>query len=155
MKFRLVYRAALRDTIRNCIYGVDINPLAVELCKVALWLEAHIPGQPLNFLDHHIKCGNAIVGFARREELGQGVSTEAFKALPGDNKEVAASYRIKNKEDLQYRKQVPLDFTTELRWSLGISARGVAITFRFAGENFQRDRSQEGIFRRFCPEPTR
>ena len=114
----LAYRAALRDTIRNCIYGVDLNPLAVELCKVALWLEAHIPGQPLNFLDHHVKCGNAIVGFARREELGQGVPTEAFKALPGDNKEIAASYRIKNKEDLQHRKQIPLDFTTELRGHL-------------------------------------
>ena len=78
----LAYRVALRDAIRHCIYGVDINPLAVELCKVALWLEAHIPGQPLNFLDHHVKCGNAIVGFAHHEELGQGVPTEAFKTLP-------------------------------------------------------------------------
>ena len=41
----------------NIPYGVDKNPLAVELCKVALWLEAHNPGEPLNFLDHHIKCG--------------------------------------------------------------------------------------------------
>ena len=112
------YRAALRDAIRHCIYGVDLNPLAVELCKVALWLEAHIPGQPLNFLDHHIKCGNAIVGFARREELGQGVPTGAFKTLPGDDKEVAAAYRKKNKEDLQYQKQASLDFTPELRGHL-------------------------------------
>ena len=112
------YRAALRDAIRHCIYGVDLNPLAVELCKVALWLEAHIPGQPLNFLDHHIKCGNAIVGFARREELGQGVPTEAFKTLPGDDKEVAAAYRKKNKEDLQHQKQASLDFTPELRGHL-------------------------------------
>lgn len=59
--------------IRECVYGVDLNPLAVELCKVALWLEAHTPGEPLNFLDHHIKCGNAIVGFARREEAERGV----------------------------------------------------------------------------------
>ena len=109
------YRAALRDTIRHCIYGVDMNPLAVELCKVALWLEAHIPGRPLNFLDHHIKCGNAIVGFARREELGQGVPTEAFKTLPGDDKQVAAAYRKKNKEDLKHQMQVLLDFTPELR----------------------------------------
>ena len=108
------YRAALRDVIRTCIYGVDLNPLAVELCKVALWLEAHIPGQPLNFLDHHIKCGNAIVGFAHREELGQGVPTEAFKNLSGDNKEVAAAYRKKNKEDLQHQKQGTLDFTPVL-----------------------------------------
>ena len=109
------YRAALRDAIRHCIYGVDLNPLAVELCKVALWIEAHIPGQPLNFLDHHIKCGNAIVGFARREELGQGVPTEAFKTLPGDDKEVASAYRKKNKEDLRHQKQTSFDFTPELR----------------------------------------
>jgi hypothetical protein len=112
------YRTALRDCIRNCIYGVDLNPLAVELCKVALWLEAHIPGQPLNFLDHHIKCGNAIVGFARREEVGKGVPTEAFKTLPGDDKEVAADYRRKNKEDLKHQKQILLDFTPDLRGHL-------------------------------------
>ena len=45
------FRQAVRDAIRHCIYGVDKNPLAVELCKVALWLEAHNPGEPLNFLD--------------------------------------------------------------------------------------------------------
>ena len=112
------YRAALRDAIRHCIYGVDLNPLAVELCKVALWLEAHIPGQPLNFLDHHIKCGNAIVGFARREEVGQGVPIEAFKTLPGDDREVAAAYRNKNKEDLRHQKQTSLDFTPTLRGHL-------------------------------------
>ncbi len=112
------YRAALRDAIRHCIYGVDFNPLAVELCKVALWLEAHIPGQPLNFLDHHIKCGNAIVGFARREEVGRGVPTEAFKTLPGDDKEVAAAYRKRNKEDVRHQKQATLDFTPKLRGHL-------------------------------------
>ena len=112
------YRAALRDAIRHCIYGVDLNPLAVELCKVALWLEAHIPGQPLNFLDHHVKCGNAIVGFARREELGKGVPDEAFKTLPGDDKEVAAPWRKKNKEEREYKKQVALDFAPELRYHL-------------------------------------
>ena len=43
------YREATREVIKNCIYGVDLNPLAVELCKVALWLEAHVPGEPLGF----------------------------------------------------------------------------------------------------------
>ncbi len=108
------YRAALRDTIRHCIYGVDVNPLAVELCKVALWLEAHNPGQPLNFLDHHVKCGNAIVGFARHEELAKGVPTEAFKTLPEDDREVAARYRKWNKENLKHRRQMSLDFAPEL-----------------------------------------
>ncbi|MDD2723441.1 MAG: hypothetical protein PHH59_05365 [Methylovulum sp.] len=93
------FRAAIRNVIRQCIYGVDLNPLAVELCKVALWLEAHNPGEPLNFLDHHIKCGNAIVGFARREELERGIPDEAFKTQPGDEKDIAALFRKKNKAE--------------------------------------------------------
>ncbi|MBX3650387.1 MAG: hypothetical protein KF771_03295 [Burkholderiales bacterium] len=93
------FRAAIRDVIRECIYGVDLNPLAVELCRVALWLEAHNPGEPLNFLDHHIKCGNAIVGFARREEVERGVPDEAFVTMPGDDKEAAALVRKRNKAE--------------------------------------------------------
>jgi hypothetical protein len=79
-------RQAMRDVIRHCIYGVDKNPLAVELCKVALWLEAHNPNEPLNFLDHHIKCGDAIIGLAHREELELGIANEAFKAFNDDEK---------------------------------------------------------------------
>jgi len=93
------FREAVRDVIRHCIYGVDINPLAVELCKVALWLEAHNPGEPLNFLDHRIKCGNAIVGLARQEELEHGIPDEAFKTQPEDDKEIAAQLRKQNKEE--------------------------------------------------------
>jgi hypothetical protein len=93
------FREAVRDTIRHCIYGMDLNPLAVELCKVALWLEAHVPGHALSFLDHHIKCGNAIVGLAHRVELQRGIPDEAFKTLPGDEKDIAASLRKQNKEE--------------------------------------------------------
>jgi len=78
---------------------VDLNPLAVELCKVALWLEAHNPGEPLNFLDHHIKCGNAIVGFVRREEAERGVPDAAFATQPGDDKATAALLRKRNKQE--------------------------------------------------------
>jgi hypothetical protein len=92
------YRGALRDTIRACIYGVDVNPLAVELCKVALWIEAHEPGKPLNFLDHHIKCGNAIVGFVRIDDVAHGVADEAFTATPHDNKDIAGTLRKANRE---------------------------------------------------------
>lgn len=101
----LALRQAVRDVIQHCIYGVDLNPLAVELCKVALWLEAHVPGQPLNFLDHHIKCGNAIVGFVRQEELENGVPEEAFKTLPDDDKDIAAEFRRRNKQERQSDKR--------------------------------------------------
>lgn len=96
----LAMRTAVRDVIRHCIYGVDLNPLAVELCKVALWLEAHVPGEPLSFLDHHIKCGNAIVGYVRREDIeARGVPDEAFATMPGDDKEIAAALRKRNKDE--------------------------------------------------------
>lgn len=101
-------RIAIRDVIKNCIYGVDLNPLAVELCKVALWLEAHEPGEPLNFLDHHIKCGNAIVGLAHFEELKNGIATEAFITLPGDDKDVAATFRKANTEQRKTKGQLSL-----------------------------------------------
>ena len=107
------YRAALRDTIRNCIYGVDLNPLAVELCKVALWLEAHVPGEPLNFLDHRIKCGNAIVGYVRREEVDAGVPDEAFAKLPGDDAEIAKKIRARNKSERKTRDQRLFKYTKD------------------------------------------
>jgi len=112
------FRAAVRDVIRHCIYGVDLNPLAVELCKVALWLEAHNPGQPLNFLDHHIKCGNAIVGFVRREEIERGVPDEAFAATPADDKTVAATLRKRNKQERTGQNQQLLPLAPELQQKL-------------------------------------
>ena len=121
------FRSAVRTVIRHCIYGVDLNPLAVELCKVALWLEAHNPGEPLNFLDHHIKCGNAIVGFARREELERGVPNEAFATLPGDDKETAALLRKRNKaERLEHeRGQTRVeDYSPEIKRQLDDILRG-------------------------------
>lgn len=112
------FRAAIRDVIRECIYGVDLNPLAVELCKVALWLEAHTPGEPLNFLDHHIKCGNAIVGFARREEAERGVPDEAFKTLPDDDKDTAALLRKRNKKERQDHAAGQLPLSASLQKQL-------------------------------------
>jgi len=101
-------RSAVRDVIRHCLYGMDLNPLAVELCKVALWLEAHVPGQALSFLDHRIHCGNAIVGLAHRDELKRGIPDEAFKTLPGDDRDLAAALRRQNKDER--RGQQALNF---------------------------------------------
>ena len=108
------FRKALKQVIRHCIYGVDKNPLAVELCKVALWLESHNPGEPLNFLDHHIKCGDAIVGLAHRSELENGIADEAFKTLPGDDKDIATAYRNKNKQERKMKTQTTLQFDAAL-----------------------------------------
>ncbi|MFL5805186.1 MAG: Eco57I restriction-modification methylase domain-containing protein [Roseiflexaceae bacterium] len=51
-----------RRVAQNCIYGVDLNPLAVDLAKLSLWLATAARGKPLSFLDHHLRCGNALIG---------------------------------------------------------------------------------------------
>ena len=90
-------RTALRDVIGHSIYGVDINPMAVELCKVSLWMEALEPGKPLSFLEHRIQCGNSLIG-ATPALLKKGIPDEAFKPIEGDDKTTCAEYRRYNKQ---------------------------------------------------------
>ena len=52
----------VRMGLKRCIYGVDLNPMAVELAKMSLWLHSFTVGAPLSFLDHHLRCGDALVG---------------------------------------------------------------------------------------------
>jgi hypothetical protein len=85
----------LREVISHCIYGVDINPMSVELCKVALWLEAMEAGKPLSFLDHHIRCGNSLLG-ATPELIAKGIPDDAFTAIEGDDKKACAALKKLN-----------------------------------------------------------
>ncbi|WP_406516444.1 Eco57I restriction-modification methylase domain-containing protein [Streptomyces sp. NBC_00134] len=89
-------RHALHEVIARCIYGVDLNPMAVELAKVSLWLEALEPGKPLGFLDAHVKHGNALLG-ATPSLLAGGVPDEAFDAIEGDDKKYAAALKKRNR----------------------------------------------------------
>ena len=57
-----------RRVVESCVYGVDLNPMAVELAKLSLWLHTVAKGEPLSFLDHHIRCGNSLIG-AKIESL--------------------------------------------------------------------------------------
>ena len=64
-----------RHVLKRCIYGVDLNPMAVELAKVSLWLHCFTLGAPLSFLDHHVRCGNSLIGVSVaqvEDELRQG-----------------------------------------------------------------------------------
>jgi len=88
-----------REAIIHCIYGVDKNPLAVDLCKVALWIEGHAPGKPLTFLDAHIKCGDSLVGVFDLKVLDGGIPDEAFDPVTGDDKAVARGLKRRNKEE--------------------------------------------------------
>lgn len=80
----LDYRQALREVISRCVYAVDYNPDAVELCKVVLWIEGYCAGKPLSFLDHHIRCGNSVLGVSNLQMLIDGVPDKAFTAEDND-----------------------------------------------------------------------
>ena len=71
--------------------------MAVELCKVSLWLEALEPGKPLSFLDAHIKCGNSLLG-TTPELVEAGIPDEAFEPITGDDKAVARAWRDRNRK---------------------------------------------------------
>lgn len=90
-----MYSDALHDVIARCIYGVDINPMAADLAKVSLWLEAMSPGRPLSFLDHHIKVGNALLG-TTPGLLHGGIPDAAYTALTGDEKATVTAWRKLN-----------------------------------------------------------
>ena len=68
---------ARREVVRNCIYGVDLNPMAVELAKLSLWLTTVASNKPLSFLDHHLRCGNSLIG----------AELDKLATLPGGEKE--------------------------------------------------------------------
>lgn len=80
----IAMREAMHDVVARCIYGVDLSDLAAELAKVSLWLESLTPGQPLAFLDAHIKVGNGLIG-TTPALLSKNVPDIAFTPLEGDD----------------------------------------------------------------------
>lgn len=82
------FRHALREVVAKCIFGVDRNPMAIELARTALWLEGFEEGRPLGFLDHHLQVGDALLGLTDLKALELGIAKEAFKPISSDDKEV-------------------------------------------------------------------
>ncbi|WP_445435749.1 Eco57I restriction-modification methylase domain-containing protein [Candidatus Borreliella tachyglossi] len=68
-----------RMLLKKCIYGVDINPISVEVTMLSLWINTFIFGTPLSFIEHHIKTGDALIGYTRKEFF-----STAYEALPDD-----------------------------------------------------------------------
>ena len=118
-------RTAVRDVIGRCVYGIDINPMAAELCKVSLWLEANDKGRPLGFLDHHIVCGNSLVG-TTPELLADGIPQKAFKKLTGDDSRWLAQLRKTNLQERKHRNQQILDLDWTHDTDLGDLANRMA-----------------------------
>ncbi|MEV5811329.1 Eco57I restriction-modification methylase domain-containing protein [Streptomyces mutabilis] len=89
---------ALHEVVAQCVYGVDLNPMAVELAKVSLWLEAMEPGRPLGFLDAHIRHGNGLIG-ATPALMKDGIPSRAFKRTEGDDEAWAKRLFAENEKE--------------------------------------------------------
>lgn len=100
------YNVAMHDVVSRCIHGVDRNPMAVELAKVALWIESVSPGQPLGFLDANLRCGDALLGVFDLAVLEDGIPDEAYKPLTGDSKDAARYYLRLNRDAKQGQGQL-------------------------------------------------
>ncbi|WP_136219043.1 Eco57I restriction-modification methylase domain-containing protein [Massilia sp. Mn16-1_5] len=118
------YRHALRDVVSRCIYGVDKNPMAIQLAKTALWLEAYSPDRPLSFIDHHLRVGDALLGVLDPKVLENGIPDEAYTVLSGDDKVVAAALKKQNKADLKSWRAIA---GSDLFMKTGLAAQAVSV----------------------------
>ena len=145
-------REALRDVVQQCIYAVDKNPLAVDLCKVALWIEAHAAGFPLSFLDHHVKHGDSLVGVLDLAVLDEGIPDGAYNPVAGDQKPAANSYKKRNREERKGQLSLGDDWD-QARWEeaaaafarLGSRRQGTATEVKAIESTYAQMR-EEGTF---------
>ncbi|MFD8846367.1 Eco57I restriction-modification methylase domain-containing protein [Streptomyces pseudogriseolus] len=144
-------RHALHEVVARCIYGVDLNPMAVELAKVSLWLEALEPGKPLGFLDAHVKHGNGLIG-ATPKLLAEGVPDEAFKPIEGDDKKYAAALMKRNKA--QRAGQDELTFDTDVLPGNDQYAAELARITAAPADSLEQVRAQEWAYRAYVESAT-
>ncbi len=135
---------ALRDVIGHCIYGVDVNPMAVELCKVSLWMEALEPGKPLSFLEHRIQCGNSLLG-TTPSLLAEGIPDEAFTPMEGDDKEICREFKKVNKDE-RARQMRLFAATTEPWQQLGNFAASLMNLDQVGDDSIDGVREKERLY---------
>ena len=87
-----------RMVLKRCIYGVDKNPLTVELAKVSLWLHSFTVGAPLSFLDHHLRCGDSLIGLRVHDATQE---LQRFTGLFADSAVVGAESAAEGMQEIE------------------------------------------------------
>jgi len=132
------YRHALRQVVGRCIFGVDLNPMAVELCKVGLWMEAVEPGLPLTFLNSHIQHGNALLG-TTPELMDKGIPDAAWDPIEGDDKKTASALKKRNKKAAEGQRSF------DTLWSKAADTEAQAVTRAVTELDAASDASAEAL----------
>jgi N-6 DNA Methylase len=140
------FQHALREVVSHCIYGVDKNPMAVELCRVALWIEALEPDKPLAFLDNHVRCGDSLLGVFDYAVLKEGIPDEAYKPLTGDEKAVAKAYSNLNKKARDRKAATGL--FEELRAPVELVS-GAGAVFAMPEDSLEQVTAKQAAFEKF------
>jgi len=125
-----------RRVVQNCIYGVDLNPLAVELAKLSLWLSTVAKDRPLNFLDHHLHSGNALIG-SWLEDVAAGQHPKAKQAQKRARQVVEAA---------QQAGQLSLLDDAEFRQSTSSALATIASIEQSPGETIIDVKAQEAAY---------
>lgn len=151
-----------RRVVEACIYGVDFNPLAVELTKLSLWLTCIASNEPLNFLDHHLRVGNSLIG-ARIEDMVILPSKKQSDQLPlsfGPDLSNAVANAIRGIEAIEAEASSDLDIVKkkEILWQKEVISR--LSPFNIIGDmwtatmtGFQLDESSYHKFAKFLITP--
>ncbi|MYS22515.1 N-6 DNA Methylase [Streptomyces sp. DvalAA-14] len=138
-------RHSLHEVVASCVYGVDLNPMAVELAKVSLWLEAMEPGRPLGFLDSRIRHGNGLIG-ATPALMRDGIPDRAFKKTEGDDE--AWARQLLNRNALERRGQGNLfEIEADAKVANTSFARGLRQITAAPAENLTDVRRKEAAYR--------
>lgn len=125
-------RWARREVVERCIFGVDLNPMAVELAKLSLWLYTVAKYRPLNFLDHHLRCGNSLIGS----------NIEYLKSIPILNKRKTKGQILEEAGQLT-------TFEYLFRQNINILLGGFAQIEMLPSDTFEQIRQKEKLYQDF------
>jgi type I restriction-modification system DNA methylase subunit len=107
-----------RRVAQHCIYGVDVNPLAVDLAKLSLWLATVAKDRPLNFLDHHLRTGNALIG----SWLAEVAAGQHPKARQQNQKKQQKQEMVGRSEDVSQLSLAALDDEFQQNTSVALAS---------------------------------
>ena len=154
-----LYRHSLHEVISKCIYGVDINPMAVELARMGLWLEGFAENEPLSFLDHHLQVGNALLGVMDLETVELGIDNAAYKPQSTEftefscaTKEVCAALKKQNTAECKQLNKEGLVRYTALGagTSTEIAANAFTTLNKLSATDLENEKAKQKIFEKYC-----
>lgn len=136
---------AKREIVSHCIYGVDLNPLAVELAKLSLWLRTIAKDKPLSFLDHRIKCGNSLIGAnlidlpwhpsKKRDETKRRLDVpEGFIKKLVDTIQQLTAISDDTLEDIKEKERIFTDLKTTMEYDMIKTLADVRTSIYFGNE---------------------